>query len=242
VKISNWLVMRMYGMALWLYPAAFRAQYGVEMRDAVARLHAESSDDLRFVVELGWDVMKTSMREQLRFAGAPDPGFGVAFAVFFSGVLVAVSVGHQQWLRRAADQGPERLVASGQVAAGPSSELSSPAWLESSTPFVVRYDAAGRAMAGDVTLHGALPQPPKGIFDVIRQRGLYKVTWQPQRSIRVALVGEKLHDGGFVLAGQSLLQTETRVGRFDRWLLWMWGVMVAAVCVVVGRGMVRRTA
>jgi hypothetical protein len=97
-------------------------------------------------------------------------------------------------------------------------------------------------LAAPATLHGALPQPPRGIFDVIRAHGEDKVTWQPQPGIRVALTGRPMLNGGLVLAGQSLIPSEAREYRFHTILLWMWAFSMLArgFIVLLSRSRARR--
>jgi hypothetical protein len=245
VRLSDEWLLNIYGAALWLYPPAFRVRYGEAMRDAVVCSHAESSGDLRFFAALAWDLVCSIVREHMRASAALTGGYVAAFAVFFSAILLVVSVGHQQVLRRGADRGPEMRAddarRGSEPALGPGGgmEISSEDWLNGTSAFAVVYDAEGRAIAGDATLNGRLPQPPPGVFAVIRERGVHKVTWQPRPGIRVALVGETLPQGGFVLAGQSLEGSETKTSRFDRFLVVIWMMMLVGLCV---GGLLRRPA
>ncbi len=240
MKIPEQWLMRAYGAALELYPAAFRAKYGVQMMDAVRLGHRASTNEFQFLANLAWDTVWACLREHWREASPARPGYAMAFAAFFTGMLLTVAVSYQQVLRVGADRQPRRLVeairsAQGQVEVeGPRMEIASAEWLEAGRAFAVIYDGSGRAVAGDATLHGALPQPPRGIFGVLRERGWDHVTWQPEPSIRVALVGARLADGGYVLAGQSLTRSERQDARFHDLLLWIWlGMVVTAVGIVL---------
>jgi|GEM_PF-1815001 len=252
MKISETAMLRLYSLTLHLYPAAFRARYGVQMTDAVRLAHAESKDDMRLAATLAWDTAMAAMREHWRAATPFSAGYAGAFALFFSALLMILAVAYQQVLRLDADRQPTHLVSAAetQLAQGqdtstlltaPHSEISSNIWLEGTAPFTAVYDAAGEPIAGDATLHGTLPQPPKGIFAYLREHGHHKVTWQPELGIRVALVGQHLPDGRFVLAGQSLIRSETREVQFHSLLLWIWAAMITAVFGVLGasRGRVR---
>lgn len=79
-------------------------------------------------------------------------------------------------------------------------------------PFVIAYDPAGRAVAGSGALRGRLPAPPAGVFDFVRAHGEERVTWQPERGVRIASVVRRAEapDIGFVLAGRSLREVERR--------------------------------
>lgn len=229
------MLVRLYSRALRLYPEDFQQRYAAEMLDDVRREYAVSRDRVRFALQLGGDIVMSVAREHGRRTPA-RPVALVGFVIFFSLLLLGLALFQQQMWRRGADSVPEALTA--QVAAHPGNatallglpteEIASDAWLESRGTFVALYDATGKAVSANATFEGALPQPPRGIFATIRARGLYKVSWQPERGVRVALTGRPLADGGFVLAGQSLLPGESRTFSFYRYLLLMWAVMAVA--------------
>jgi hypothetical protein len=235
--MSRTLLLQLYAAALALYPAAFRAHYGAEMLDAVGREYDVCRGRARFVLHLAGDTAMSVIRENLR-ATPSRPLMLAGFVMFFSLLLFALAMFDQQRLRRGADYAADAITA--QVAAQPQSaearlaapaeEISSPEWLDSVHSFLALYDASGKAISANATFEGSLPQPPRGIFATIRSRGLYKVTWQPQRGVRVALTGRPLPDGGFVVAGQSLLPGEAETASFYRHLLLLWAVMAAACC------------
>ena len=235
------LMLRLYGLALRLYPAAFRERYAAEMREAARREQAEGHAG--FGVVLAWDTAQSLLREHRRAAAAGRPVYVMLFAMFCSVLLLGVYVLNQQILRRGADEQPGQIAAvvraemahgadASVVLSGPKQELSSPEWLAGASAFGAVYDADGKVVASDATLWGEPPQPPRGIFPVIRERGSEKVTWQPQRGIRVALTGLPLPGGGYVLAGQSLIPGEARTARFSALMRWVWVGMLAG-CVVV---------
>jgi len=234
------VLMRLYAASLDLYPEAFRERYGAEMLDAAGREYASAKKPLRFAAVLMGDTAVSVARENLR-AMPVRPVMLAGFVMFFSVLLLGLALFEQQRLRRGADQAAVDLTA--QVAAQPGSaaarlawqqqEISSPEWLASSRSFLALYDASGKVRAANAEFEGALPQPPKGIFATIRARGLYKVTWQPERGVRVALTGRLLPDGGFVLAGQSLIPGEARTASFYRFLLELWAIMLLYTGVLV---------
>jgi hypothetical protein len=235
------MTLRLYGLALRLYPAAFRERYAAEMLEAARREQAEGRAGLG--IGLAWDTAQSLLREHWRAAAAGRPGYMLLLAMFCSVVLLGVYVVDQQILRRGADELPGQIVAevrgemahgaeAAAVLSGPKQEVSSPEWLAGKSAFCAVYDADGKAVASDATLWGELPQPPHGIFNVIRDRGWDKVTWQPQPGIRVALTGMPLPNGGYVLAGQSLIPGEARTARFSVLMRWVWLAMLAG-CVAV---------
>ena len=243
MRLSTKHLLNLYALALHFYPRAFRERYATEMLDAVRLQYAERDGGIHFVAELTRDTVRSAMREHWRAATPAKPVYTALFAVFFSALLLSISVFNQQVLRRGADRQPGILAAevgaqltqgtdASAVLGSPRQEIASKSWLESTSSFAAVYDAAGNAVASNATYDGALPQPPRGIFNTIRERGLYKVTWQPQRGVRVALTGLPLHDGGFVLAGQSLIPGEARNASFSRFLRLMW-LVLAGCCVLI---------
>lgn len=244
--------LRLYTLALQLYPSAFRSRYAAEMLQTARLEYAKSSHRPRFIAALASDTLRSLLREHLRAASAASPGYVAAFALFFSVLLLTVAVVDQQILRRGADRQPTfiaQLVSSPQpgqaseaareqvvsgLLAAPKQEIASLSWLHSARPFVALYDASGNAIAANATLHGVLPQPPRGIFNVIQQRGEDKITWQPQPGIRVALTGRPMPNGGFVLSGQSLIPSESRTALFYRYLRWMWALaLLTCACLAL---------
>ncbi|MBI3567772.1 MAG: hypothetical protein HY084_06155 [Gemmatimonadetes bacterium] len=83
---------------------------------------------------------------------------------------------------------------------------------ESLAPFAVVYDARGTPVAGNGTLRGRLPAPPDGVFSFVREHGEERVTWMPERTVRLAAVVRRTtaNGGGFVLAARSLREVEQR--------------------------------
>ena len=231
--------LRLYALALRLYPAAFRARYAEEMLQTARLEYARSPHPVRFSAALASDTLRSLLREHLRAATPARPGYVAAFALFFTFLLIGVSVVNQQILRRGADRQPaflaEKITRSSPqdpsiaaTLAAPKQEISSPAWLKSSSPILLIYDAAGQPVAGNAVLHGTLPRLPHGIFNTIRDRREFRVTWQPRVGIRVALTGDALPTGGFAVAGQSLILSESKEIRFHSLLLWIWAFAMFA--------------
>jgi len=244
--------LRLYALALHLYPSAFRARYADEMLSTARLEYARSSHPLRFTASLATDTLRSLLREHLRTAKPASPSYVAAFALFFSFLLIGMSVVSQQFLRHRADGMPrfiaglystpmdeksepyrKQLVAHDLT--GPKHEISSPTFLNNDNPnsdqiFAILYDAAGHALTGNATLHGALPQPPSGIFNEIRSGDIDEVTWRPEPGIRLALSGHPMPNGGFVVTGQSLAPSEARTARLNSILRWMWLFAMLACC------------
>jgi hypothetical protein len=83
---------------------------------------------------------------------------------------------------------------------------------EGLAPFAIVYDADGKPLAGNGTLRGQLPSPPRGVFDFVKEHGEERVTWMPDRSVRLAAVVRRTtaNGGGYVLAARSLREVERR--------------------------------
>ncbi len=102
-------------------------------------------------------------------------------------------------------------------------------------PYVVVYDASGKAIASSGLLHNQLPTLPSGIFDYVRQRGEDRITWQPEPGVRSATVVTSYGGAqpGFVLAGRSLREVENRVDQFGLLIGLGWlGTLFAALMAV----------
>ena len=80
-------------------------------------------------------------------------------------------------------------------------------------PYLAVYDANGKALASNARLHGNPPELPAGVFDYTRQRGEDRISWQPEPGVRSAVVIVPVSggQGGYVLAGRSLRETEARI-------------------------------
>jgi len=270
MKMREGLLLAVYGAALRMYPAEFRAKYREPMLDAARRAQAEQKNDLRLLAGLLWEAGWSALREHWRAASPAKAGYVALFAMMVSGALLTTSVVYQQKVRRGANREPARVVAAiakgvndkGETIvvvrrANPNTntilgtevetrsapdgemrqELSSKQWLEGTSVFAAIYDPSGHVIAGTATLHGRLPQPPKGVFDYMRAHEEDWVSWQPEVGIRVALVGQRLPSGDFALAGQSIVRGETMEIHFNMVLWWIW---VAAMLGLVGVFLVAR--
>ncbi len=90
------------------------------------------------------------------------------------------------------------------VTAGPKVEMSA-----SLAPFIVVYDASGKAVSSTGLLNGQLPAYPIGALDAAKQSGENRVTWQPNLDVRIASVAVPYKDG-FVVAGRNMREVESR--------------------------------
>jgi hypothetical protein len=81
---------------------------------------------------------------------------------------------------------------------------------KSVSPFIAIYDQSGTPLEADAVLGGAPPKPPVGVFAAALERGENRVTWQPEGSVRVALVVVPVPNssGYYVAAGRSMRDAE----------------------------------
>jgi hypothetical protein len=83
---------------------------------------------------------------------------------------------------------------------------------KSLAPFVIIYDSAGQPVATSGTINNQAPLLPNGVLEATKQNGEDRITWQPQNDTRIAAV-ITAYSGtteGFVLAGRSLREVESR--------------------------------
>ncbi len=104
-------------------------------------------------------------------------------------------------------------------------------------PFVIAYDDEGQPVTSQAMLHGAVPVPPKGVFDYVRQHGVERVSWQPvsgrDEGVRIAAVVQQVGGAhpGFVLAGRSMREVEARREQIEQMAGLAWIAMLGLILV-----------
>ncbi len=138
--------------------------------------------------------------------------FAVAIFFIFGGIFGAT----QQSLRMTANDMPLQLAQDGaQALRGgdvPASLVRNDPTVDigkSSAPFVMVIDDKGFVLESSGVLDNKPLTVPQGVFDRARLKGENVVTWQPREGVRIALAVDYVQNVGFVLAGQSLQQTES---------------------------------
>jgi hypothetical protein len=104
--------------------------------------------------------------------------------------------------------------------------------------FAVLYDKDEYVIRSSALLNNENPVLPKGVFDVVKMNGEDRVTWQPQRSVRMAIVVMKVNSihVNYVVVGRSLRETEVREGDllfmvFVGWIICMSIISInATIC------------
>ena len=102
-------------------------------------------------------------------------------------------------------------------------------------PYLIVFDANGRAVASNALLNGSIPSVPEGVLEYAREHGEDRVTFQPEQGVRSATVVRAAAGGqkGFVLAGRSLREVEKRVDLLGLQVGVGWLVTSAAALVLV---------
>lgn len=98
-------------------------------------------------------------------------------------------------------------------------------------PFMITFDNNLKPITSTAELNGKTPVPPAGVFEFARAHGENRFSWQPRRGVRAATVlvhysGQK---SGFVLAGRSLREVETRVPAIGSLILAGWLASMVAL-------------
>ncbi len=99
-------------------------------------------------------------------------------------------------------------------------------------PFLIVFDQDRKVLAANAVLHGAVPNLPAGVLDDARQQGEGRISWQPEPGVREAAVVVPVAggSGGYVLAGRSLREAETRIGVIGKLVTAGWaGTLVATL-------------
>lgn len=247
-----------YGRALRLYPEEFRQAYsepmGQAFRDALKDGSMGRGALLRLVMK---DLMISLVKEHFAMVmqtyGRPALVFNALVLAGMATVLaLALYAIPQQVLRQGADD-PQVEMATNLAArldlygvndgllqgalmySGPVVDVA-----HSLSPFVIVYDDQGRPLGSTAQLDGRTPTPPTGVFDYVRAHGEERVSWQPvlgsSRPVRIAAVVERVSGAqpGFVLAGRSMREVESRIDHVQNlagltWLGMMGLIVVGTV-------------
>jgi hypothetical protein len=110
-------------------------------------------------------------------------------------------------------------------------------------PFLAIYDAAGAPVASTGMLDGAPPKLPGGVLVFARREGGHRLSWQPRKGVRQALVIVLVRggQGGFAVAGRSLREVEQRKLQVLHLalLLWAGGLLACLLAALLVRERIR---
>jgi len=102
-------------------------------------------------------------------------------------------------------------------------------------PFLIILDAKGQPVASSGELDDAVPAVAPEVLAKARERGENRLTWQPRPGVRIAavVVAYAGRATGFVLAGRSLREADSRESRLLVRLASFWGFSVFAILVLL---------
>ena len=252
-----------YACILWLYPAEFREAYAAPMRQAFHDALRDKTLPRRALVRLMVrDLITSLLKEYL--AMLRDSTFRPALvfnAIILSGIATGLGLALYaipQHVLRSGLNDPQIQMA-GDLAIildryGVNDGLRQGALLASGlgtnidmerslSPFLMVFNDAGQLLGTNARLDGQAPIPPKGVFDYVRRHGEERVTWQPQRGVRIAAVVVRVKgpQPGFVLAGRNMREVEARISdvRMMAGLTWL-GMLALIVIGTVAFGIYSR--
>ncbi len=104
---------------------------------------------------------------------------------------------------------------------------------QSLSPFIVLYDAKGKAIRSNALLDNKMPQMPVGVFEVAKLNGEHDVTWQPRKGVRMAMVIERTNTApvAFVAAGRSMQEVEYRTENMQLMVIFAWIICMGIIVV-----------
>lgn len=97
-------------------------------------------------------------------------------------------------------------------------------------PFVVLYNANGKAIRSNALLDDKMPQVPLGLFEIVKNNDEHRVSWQPRKGVRMAMVIVKANTSPvqFVAAGRSMVEEEERIQQMRTMVFIAW-----VICLII---------
>jgi hypothetical protein len=93
--------------------------------------------------------------------------------------------------------------------------------------FIALYDKDGKVLSSNAVLNGNPPQLPAGVFSYVNKHGEDRITWQPQKGIREAVVVGKISSSGqYIAVGRSLREIDKRTNTLTGMAAIAWVVLV----------------
>jgi sensor histidine kinase regulating citrate/malate metabolism len=98
------------------------------------------------------------------------------------------------------------------------------------SPFIVLYDTQGKALRSNAYLDGKMPQVPLGVFAAFKNDVEHRITWQPRKGVRMAMVIVKTNASPvqFVASGRSMEEVEDRTEQMRSMVFFAW-----VICLVI---------
>ncbi len=98
--------------------------------------------------------------------------------------------------------------------------------------FVMIFDKDKKLIGSSAVIDGQTPTPSDQAFEVAKSSGDKRFTWEPKTGVKVAAVLKMVGDKGYVLAGRSLKEVETRQAGLIKTLAIGWAASVLSVAVL----------
>ena len=164
---------------------------------------------------------------------------GLPLATVTSIVLALSYVNDQQNIRMAANEPQEWMandVASRIEAGKPIQSdfiAGSVNVLYNHTPYIIVYDKFGSTTISSGVFEGKVSTLPRGLLESTRKLGINRVTWEPYKGVRQAIVLVPIHggEGGYVLAGRSLAYAQEQESLLAKRALL--GRLVAMLAIII---------
>jgi len=95
------------------------------------------------------------------------------------------------------------------------------------------YDKQYQPIRSSGFLDGKFPQLPAGVFEYVKAHGEERITWQPRKGIRMAMVvlEAAYPAAGFIALGRSLNEIESREAQLSTMVLMCWLVAMGLITV-----------
>ncbi|CAN5142418.1 hypothetical protein BH09PAT1_BH09PAT1_0170 [soil metagenome] len=103
------------------------------------------------------------------------------------------------------------------------------------TPFEIIYNADGKAISSTGILNGKIPELPTGVLAYTKEHTENRFTWQPKPGVRIAAVARHFtgRTNGYILAGRSLIEIESRIDALQEQIAIGWLLTLAATFLAV---------
>ncbi|HSX24534.1 MAG TPA: hypothetical protein VLG69_01050 [Candidatus Andersenbacteria bacterium] len=102
---------------------------------------------------------------------------------------------------------------------------------KSLAPFLIVTDTKGVVLTATGQLDNQIPTISQGVLDASKKTGQNRVTWEPKKGVRIALVVAP-YPNGFVAVGRSLREVELRETMLFRIVAIAW--LISVVVLLLG--------
>ena len=106
---------------------------------------------------------------------------------------------------------------------------------QSLAPFIIIYNDEGKVIVSSGTLNDHFPVIPPGVLKHAKDYGQNKLTWQPQRGVRIAAVVVRYNgpSSGYVLAGRSMKEGERLISKFFYFAFGGWIISLVSSLILI---------